>query len=151
MFSVASWRIRSSVRSCGRNKNEVVHLRPGLTLFCSYYEFTKNWSSLAPKFKNAFQIELARARSANVCFCCLLAPFVATSCTHHAQCFRVTGALSPWKGQGFLEPGALDSPNVVSHFVWGHWRFRDVVFSQIGRPLINFEIILEMLSWCCIS
>ena len=37
------------------------------------------------------------------------------------------------KREWFLEPGALNLQKVVSHLVWGHWRFRHIMFSRVGR------------------
>ena len=53
--------------------------------------------------------------------------------TPYGASFLASGAWVPSKRQGFLEPGGLEPPKVVSHPVWGHWRFRHIMFSRVGR------------------
>ena len=67
------------------------------------------------------------------CFVFAFLLFWAPFWTPYGTFFLASGAWVPSKRQGFLEPGGLEPPKVVSHPVWGHWRFRHIMFSRAGR------------------
>ena len=67
------------------------------------------------------------------CFIFAFLLFWAPFWTPYGTFFLASGAWVPSKRQGFLEPGGLEPPKVVSHPVWGHWRFRHIMFSRAGR------------------
>ena len=48
--------------------------------------------------------------------------FVSLKGYHHKSVNKIT------------EHGTLESLKEASHFAWGHCRFKDVMFSQTGRP-----------------
>ena len=82
--------------------------------------------------KRHFKIEL-KQKKLQKCFICAFWLFWALFWPPYGVSFLASGAWVPSKRQGFLEPGALEPPKVVSHPVWGHWRFRHIMFSRVGR------------------
>ena len=87
-----------------------------------WYIWRRNFS------KRHFEIELENKSCKSVC-CFAFWLFWAPFWTPYGASFLASGAWVPSKRQGFLEPGGLEPPKVVSHPVWGHWRFRHIMFS----------------------
>ena len=97
---------------------------------CFFLHF---WSIWRRNFlKRHFKIELEK-KQLQKCFIFAFWLFWAPFWTPYGASFLASGAWVPSKRQGFLEPGGLEPPKVVSHPVWGHWRFRHIMFSRAGR------------------
>ena len=91
--------------------------------FCIFCTF-----GVENSLKGHFKIEFEKQKLQQ-CFIFAFLLFWAPFWTPYGTSFLASGAWVPSKRQGFLEPGALELQKVVSHLVWGHWRFRNIVFS----------------------